>query len=420
MEVIATLIILIYILDDVPSAFAGVGTSFLIAPSLIMIAKKFAYFRSHTAMATDNRVRYISEVIDGISTVKSYAWETPFFYLIRKLRKQEIENIASSQVYRSINQGLTFSSTTVASFVTFTVYWSRGKTLTAPVIFSVLSLLQVLKQTVGRNWTRCIETGSEAITSARRIEQFLSLVEDDTSVNSGSTTGSGAGNQNLNGGYRQIASADYAINDGTSDGVKDHEDVQIELGGMKSLNENHSASQQPLVEIRKSSYGYSTQDKSSAAVAVLHDIEFSVSRNEILMVIGPVGCGKSSLLSAVLNEINAVPSDTDDRPKRIVQRGARLAYCAQRPFVTAASVRKNITLAGNEGVNLQAEADLYRLAVESSLIVDDLLQFSAYDETEVGERGISVSGGQKARIAIARAVYSDADCKLCILCICRS
>ncbi len=95
-----------------------------------------------------------------------------------------------------------------------------------------------------------------------------------------------------------------------------------------------------------------------------------------------------------------------------------IAYCAQRPWILASSVKANIALAGstdrveeNFKRPKHVDAALYTLAVESSLIVDDLTQWPAYDDTEVGERGISISGGQKARISLARAVYSDADCK---------
>jgi ABC-type multidrug transport system fused ATPase/permease subunit len=72
-------------------------------------------------------------------------------------------------------------------------------------------------------------------------------------------------------------------------------------------------------------------------------------------------------------------------------------------------------LAGKYEGNFKApdniDEELYAMALESCKIVDDLSMWPAYDDTEVGERGISVSGGQKARIALARAVYSDADCK---------
>ena len=73
-----------------------------------------------------DRVRYISEVIDGIASVKSYAWETAFFQMIRQLRAQETKYIARSQVLRAVNQGLMFCTAAVVAFATFGVYWGNG------------------------------------------------------------------------------------------------------------------------------------------------------------------------------------------------------------------------------------------------------------------------------------------------------
>lgn len=127
--------------------------------------------------------------------------------------------------------------------------------------------------------------------------------------------------------------------------------------------------------------------------------------------------GKSSLLAAILGEIN---HDSSSGPFLSNFRGKHsLAYCSQRAWILAASVRANIAMAGQQDgmlsgnfkdpVNLNK--DLYQTALESCRIVDDLKMWPDYDKTEIGERGISISGGQKARISLARAVYSDADCK---------
>eukprot|EP01040_Poterioochromonas_malhamensis_P019260 gene19260-22703_t len=96
LEVALVLLILIYILN-IPAAFAGVGTTFLFIPPMLYLAGQFAKLRGKTAAATDQRVRHISEIIDGIGQVKSYAWETPFFDMIGRLRKQEVKNITGSQ-----------------------------------------------------------------------------------------------------------------------------------------------------------------------------------------------------------------------------------------------------------------------------------------------------------------------------------
>ena len=134
---------------------------------------------------------------------------------------------------------------------------------------------------------------------------------------------------------------------------------------------------------------------------------------------------QSSILNVVLGELKQVPEHSlsgkaiPPADMRIAH-GLRLAYCAQRPWILASSVRSNITLAGSHTVSARDEdykhpsfvdEDLYRIAVESCCIVADMEQWPDYDDTEIGERGISISGGQKARISLARAVYSDADCK---------
>ena len=404
MIVVAAILVELVFVLDVPSAFTGVGCAILIMPAMLYSAQKFAKYRGQTAASTDSRVRYISEVIDGITSVKSYAWETAFFKMIRKLRAKETKYIAQSQVLRAINQGLMFCMAAVVAFVTFGVYWGNGGRLTIPLVFSTLSLLQVLRFVVGRGFTRAVETGSVAIASSLRIETFLDL---DSSCTPSAQSECPA-----------FSNLPVVLND---------------LGDS------------PVLEIQKSSYRYGTD---SSASPVLKDISFALHRGELLIVVGPVGSGKSSLLSVALGELHPItPTANDQTPGEVVPKpsadvgkrekgvemvdnpagwhtrtlrsGCRIAYCAQRPWILAASVKSNVTLAGVQPdgahVNFKnptyIDQDMYRRAVESSLIVDDMAQWPAYDDTEVGERGISVSGGQKARISLARAIYSDADCK---------
>ena len=132
-ELSAILIILIFQLN-VASAFAGIGMTILFIPIQVYLAKLFAKRRTNTAHQTDLRVRYTSELIDGIATVKSYAWENPFFTLLSELRRLETACIKQSQTLRSVNQGLFYCIPWVAAFSTFSVFWASGNVpyLTVP------------------------------------------------------------------------------------------------------------------------------------------------------------------------------------------------------------------------------------------------------------------------------------------------
>ena len=385
LEVIAILIILIYQLN-VASGFAGVGITLLLIPIQMKLAQRFASQRSKTAKSTDKRVRFIKEVIDGIATVKSYGWNVPFFSFIQNFRKEETKTIAESQLLRAFNLALYSFGPPAAQFVTFVVFFKTGGTLTLPIVFSTISLLQALRCSMGRQWARSVETGSEAITSCNRIEHFLNLHE----------------------------SASDNANEESTNSTDSTDANGIELKALKLDMDCY-------LDIKKSSFSYS-DDKDNNYFASLKGINFSVQKGELLIVVGPVGSGKSSLLSAILGEMTLMEG------KIGLQKGLRLSYCSQRPWILASSVYNNIILAGddgndgecdkNEGIDFDflnpkyVNEPLYKLAVENCQLIPDFLEWPDYDMTMIGERGVSVSGGQKARISIARAVYSNSNLNL--------
>lgn len=127
----------------------------------------------------------------------------------------------------------------------------------------------------------------------------------------------------------------------------------------------------------------------------LEDINFSAAKGELTCVVGRVGAGKSSLLQALLGDIWKVKGE--------VTIAGSVAYVAQSPWVMNASVKENI-LFGH-----RYDADFYEKTVHACALLEDFAQLTDGDETEVGERGISLSGGQKARLTLARAVYARAD-----------
>ncbi|XP_064120685.1 ATP-binding cassette sub-family C member 4-like [Macrobrachium nipponense] len=127
----------------------------------------------------------------------------------------------------------------------------------------------------------------------------------------------------------------------------------------------------------------------------LTNVTCSVKAGELLAVIGPVGSGKGSLLHAILGELPA-------KAGSISVRG-RVAYASQEPWVFSGTVKQNILF--GQSFNEKRYNEVIRVCA----LEQDLEQLAEGDLTMVGERGVALSGGQKARVNLARAVYYDAD-----------
>ena len=128
---------------------------------------------------------------------------------------------------------------------------------------------------------------------------------------------------------------------------------------------------------------------------VLHDINFSAHKGELSCIIGRVGSGKSSFLQSILGDLWKTNGE-------VVVHGT-VAFVSQTPWIMNATVKENIIF------GYRYDSSFYERTVKACALLDDFAQLPDGDETVVGERGISLSGGQKARVALARAVYARAD-----------
>ena len=145
------------------------------------------------------------------------------------------------------------------------------------------------------------------------------------------------------------------------------------------------------VRIRDATFTWNKDDDRN----VLHDINFTARRGELTCIVGRVGTGKSSMLETILGDLYKIKGE-------VVMRGTA-AYVAQSPWVMNASVRENIVFSHCW------DPQFYERTIKACALTEDLAVLPDGDQTEVGERGISLSGGQKARVTLARAVYARAD-----------
>ncbi|CAG8565444.1 11234_t:CDS:10, partial [Racocetra persica] len=127
----------------------------------------------------------------------------------------------------------------------------------------------------------------------------------------------------------------------------------------------------------------------------LSDINFTISHGKLVAIVGSVGSGKSSLLSALVGEMKKVDGE--------IIFGGTVGYCPQTAWIQNATLRENITF------GLPFDEEKYQRVIKDCCLEPDLAILPAGDMTEIGEKGINLSGGQKQRVNIARAVYFDAD-----------
>uniref|UniRef100_A0A7N9AYA3 ATP-binding cassette, sub-family C (CFTR/MRP), member 4 n=1 Tax=Mastacembelus armatus TaxID=205130 RepID=A0A7N9AYA3_9TELE len=249
--------------------------------------------------------------------------------------RKEISKIMKSSYLRGLNMASFFCASKIILFITFTIYVLLGNTISASRVFVTVSLYTAVKLTVTLFFPSAIEKLFESRVSIRRIQEFLLLDE--------ITKSSGARSQ-------------------------DQKDVAVEI--------------QDLV---------CYWDKSLDAPS-LQNVSLSLKSNQLLAVIGPVGAGKSSLLSSILGEL---PSE-----KGVLKVKGQLTYAAQQPWVFPGTIRSNI-LFGKE-LNAQKYERVIKACALKRLLPHG-------DQTLIGDRGATLSGGQKARVNLARAVYQDAD-----------
>ncbi|PLW19172.1 hypothetical protein PCASD_20541 [Puccinia coronata f. sp. avenae] len=146
----------------------------------------------------------------------------------------------------------------------------------------------------------------------------------------------------------------------------------------------------PLVEVKDAHFTWS-----SSMACTLSGIRLSVFGGDLVAVVGRVGSGKSSLLSELLGEM-VNQSGT-------VQLRGKVAYAAQTPWLLSTTLKENILFGA------EYNEELYQTIIKACALTDDLAMLKDGDETQVGEKGITLSGGQKARISLARTIYARAD-----------
>ncbi|KAG2206947.1 hypothetical protein INT47_008416 [Mucor saturninus] len=366
------------------SCFLGLLVMVIVLPLNHYNAKMFARTQDQLMDARDKRVNLMNEVLQGIRQIKFFAWESNWEKRIMEARDVELHHLGITYLSGVLFTFLWQGSPILVTLITF---WSftklEGQELTAPIAFTAITVFNELRFALNILPEVFIEW-LQALISVRRIQTYLDEAEID------------------------------APNDQVTQLQDSNQVVSIGFD-----NATVGWSQQNYTDEVSDAQNNITTNASSTSF-ILKDLNLKFPNNELSLISGSTGSGKTLLMLSLLGEA-IVLKGSAHCPRQAVADTVSvdfvvnheidpkdwllpyaLAYASQNAWLQNASIRDNILF------GLPLVDSRYRDTLTACALDKDLEFLEDGDQTEIGEKGITLSGGQKARVSLARAVYSRA------------
>jgi ATP-binding cassette subfamily C (CFTR/MRP) protein 4 len=343
-----------------PAFAAGFALLLVVfVPLQFYLSRKFGYYRSKIAHITDQRVTFVSQAIRGARVMKMSGYEQRFLDRIMQFRSQEVHQIAKANTLKSWNEALFFATNVTLSLVIFLVKVFTGGTLDAGDVFTVFTLVNILQLEMSKHVSLGVMAVSEVYVSIQRIQRFFEYPE-----------------------HVQLKQIEQMPENARESVVIAMEDVICYWNDVQEMT--------PSVKEDSST------DESSRSFLALESVSATFRKGELTAVLGLVGQGKSAMLSACVQELPVASGS-------ITRNYHTLSYACQDPWIMDGTVKENILM------GFDFNESWYDQVVQACGLVLDFQQLRDGDQTIVGDRGVQCSGGQRARIGLARAIYRDAD-----------
>uniref|UniRef100_A0A8C5NTU8 ABC-type glutathione-S-conjugate transporter n=1 Tax=Junco hyemalis TaxID=40217 RepID=A0A8C5NTU8_JUNHY len=314
-----------------PSVLAGIATLLLLLPINAFLAAKAKTIQERNMKNKDERMKIMTEVLNGIKILKLFAWEPSFEKRVNDIRVRELKDLVNFGYLQSVSLFAFTCAPSLVSLATFAVYVlvDENNILDAQKAFTAISLFNVLRFPMGT--------------------------------------------------LPMVISALVQVRPHLEQGVQGD----------------------PMTSVQSKTLPCPTQELMGGLAVLLPQpsclcsVTLDITPGSLVAVVGPVGSGKSSLVSAMLGEMENI--------KGHINIQGSLAYVPQQAWIQNATLKDNIIF-GSE-----VDEARYQQVLKACALLPDLELLPAGDQTEIGEKGINLSGGQKQRVSLARAVYSDAD-----------
>ncbi|KAG7225945.1 hypothetical protein INR49_018546 [Caranx melampygus] len=390
-----------------PTSLLGSAVFILFYPTMMFSSRLTAYFRRKGMAVTDRRVQKMNEILSYIKFIKMYAWVKAFSQDVRRIREEERSILELTGYFQSITVGVAPIVVVIASVATFSAHMLLGFDLTAAQAFTVVTVFNAMTFAL-KVTPFSVKSLSEASVAVERFKSLFLMPEVDSGralpadpdiavEMCGASLAWEGGSQSTQPSPCVRTASRLRHRDRCRDRAavlqeEDEEEVTGSLlrgggGDVTSSPEEEGEETYPHL--------LSIPPVLPRPQSTLHSISLSIQQGKLVGVCGSVGCGKTSLISAILGQMTLSEGS-------VAVRG-RLAYMAQQAWILNTTLRDNILF------GQQYQEDRYQSVLSACCLRPDLNLLPNADLTEIGERGANLSGGQRQRISLARALYSDRD-----------
>ena len=405
------------------SFFAGLGILAVFFLINLKITKLFHAIQKKVLAQKDIRMRKSTETFENIKILKLYSWENKFMEKVLFARKEEMDAAIKRFNISTTNISLFWLCPSLVACSTLGLYQYLNDKVSISTMLIGLSLFNKLQDPI-RQLPSIINNIIESAVSLKRIEEFIRQPETIS--------------ENVHKG-KYDEKVDYAIKikkGNFSWGVKQEEknkkkkeeeenkedkekEKKVDNEVLKKIDDLNENLIPKVIEtkiedneniIKEENDNDNDYKKDGCKIEIelpkninfdvtLKEIDLEIKKGEILGIIGEVGSGKSSLLQAILNCLILLnPKECDG-----IHINGNIGYASQIPWIQNDTIKNNILFFN------KYEKEKYETVLDKCQLNYDLDNFEGKDMTEIGEKGVNLSGGQKVRVSLARTVYSNPD-----------
>uniref|UniRef100_A0A3Q3G8I0 ATP-binding cassette, sub-family C (CFTR/MRP), member 9 n=1 Tax=Kryptolebias marmoratus TaxID=37003 RepID=A0A3Q3G8I0_KRYMA len=373
-QIVMGVILLYYLLGW--SALVGASVIVLLAPVQYRIATKLADTQKSSLEHSTDRLKKTTEILKGIKLLKLYAWEDIFCGKVEQTRGKELTSLKTFAFYTSMSIFMNAAIPIAAVLATFVTYHIIFETSPKPSeAFASLALFHILVTPLFLLST-VVRFAVKALVSVQKLGEFLQSDE--------------IGEDSWRNGDISVSLDSGKKHFGVTKAINRKQPIRYQMDSYEQPG-RRSDTEDVAVKVSNGSFTWGNN------LLTLSDINMRIPTGQLTMIVGQVGCGKSSLLLAMLGEMQAI----DGRVYWSNKNRNSVAYAAQKSWLLNATVEENITF--GSPFNKQR----YKAVIDACSLQPDIDLLPFGDQTEIGERGINLSGGQRQRICVARALYQN-------------